>query len=153
MGQDEAVRFAKKYLEDVLSFFGLNTDVAATYEDEMIELKVPSTYLNGFIIGSRGETLRSLQFLVSLSLRNREAALTRVNIDVADYKAQHAQRLVEKLRDTFNQVVESGQEQSLEPMNAADRRIVHQAAAEVPGLTTCSEGEGRERHIVISKAE
>ncbi len=83
MDQDEAVRFAKKYLEDVLSFFGLNTDVAAHTDGEVIELKVPSTFLNGFLIGSHGETLRSLQFLVSSSLRAHEAELYRVNIDIA----------------------------------------------------------------------
>jgi spoIIIJ-associated protein len=151
MDQDEAVRFAKKYLEDVLSFFGLNTDVVAHCDGEVIELKVPSTFLNGFLIGSHGETLRSLQFLVSSSLRNRDAAIYRVNIDIADYKAQRAERLVSKLKTIFEAVVSSGEEHNLEPMNAADRRVVHQAVADYPLLTTRSEGEGRERHIIISK--
>ncbi len=151
MTQDEAVRFAKKYLEDVLSFFGLNTDVVAHTDGEVIELKVPSTFLNGFLIGSHGETLRSLQFLVSSSLRNRQSEIHRVNIDIADYKAQRAERLVQKLKSIFEAVVESGVEHNLEPMNAADRRVVHQAAADFPSLTTRSNGEGRERHIIISK--
>lgn len=151
MDQDEAVRFAKKYLEDVLSFFGLNTDVQAHSDGEVIELKVPSTFLNGFLIGSHGETLRSLQFLVSSSLRNREAELYRVNIDIADYKAQRADRLIRKLKTIFDEVVRSGSEHSLEPMNAADRRVVHQAVAEYAELETRSEGEGRDRHIIISK--
>ncbi|HEX5395287.1 MAG TPA: hypothetical protein VFW52_02995, partial [Candidatus Saccharimonadales bacterium] len=51
---EEAIQYAKKYLEDLLSFFGLNTDVYATTEDhEVIELNVPSTHLNGFLIGQR----------------------------------------------------------------------------------------------------
>lgn len=151
MTQDEAVRFAKKYLEDVLSFFGLNTDVAAHTDGEVIELKVPSTFLNGFLIGSHGETLRSLQFLVSSSLRNRQSEIHRVNIDIANYKAQRAERLVQKLKGIFKEVTDSGAEHPLEPMNAADRRVVHQAASDYPGLSTRSEGEGRERHIIISK--
>ncbi|HET7672968.1 MAG TPA: hypothetical protein VFK11_00455, partial [Candidatus Saccharimonadales bacterium] len=51
---EKAIQFAKKYLEDMLSFFGLNTEVYATNsEDEVIELQVPSTHLNGFLIGQR----------------------------------------------------------------------------------------------------
>jgi len=54
-----SIQFAKKFLEDVLSFFGLNTDVYATRnEDDIIELHVPSTHLNGFLIGQRGVTMR-----------------------------------------------------------------------------------------------
>src|SRR5688500_9423183 len=68
---EEAIQFAKKYIEDLLSFFGLNTDVYATTEDqEVIELHVPSTQLNGFLIGQRGETMRALQFMVSTALKN-----------------------------------------------------------------------------------
>jgi predicted RNA-binding protein Jag len=59
--------YAKKYLEDLLSFFGLNTDVYATTEDqEVIELNVPSTHLNGFLIGQRGDTMRALQYTLAL---------------------------------------------------------------------------------------
>ncbi len=57
---DEAVTFAKKYLEDLLSFFGLNTDIHDTSDDEVIQLNVPSTHLNGFLIGQRGDLLRLL---------------------------------------------------------------------------------------------
>ncbi len=95
--------------------------------------------------------MRSLQFLVSSSLRNRAAEIYRVNIDIADYKAQRAQRLVAKLKAIFDEVVNTGAEHSLEPMNAADRRVVHQAVADYAELTTRSEGEGRDRHIIISK--
>ena len=59
---EDAIRYAKKYLEDLLSFFGLNTDVYATAEDDVIELEVPSTHLNGFLIGQKGDTMRAMQF-------------------------------------------------------------------------------------------
>ena len=68
---EEAIVYAKKYLEDLLSFFGLNTDVYATSEDDVIELEVPSTHLNGFLIGQKGENMRSMQFLVSNALKNQ----------------------------------------------------------------------------------
>lgn len=151
MDRDESITYAKKYLEDTLSFFGLNIEIKAVADDEVIELKVPSTHLNGFLIGHNGETLRSLQFLVSTTLRNHGAKLNRINIDIADYKAQRADRLVRKVKDTLEEVQKTGETKHLEAMNAADRRVVHQAVGEYPELETHSEGEGRERHIVISK--
>jgi spoIIIJ-associated protein len=151
MNSEESVRFAKKYLEDILSFFGLNTDVSATCDDEIISLGIPSTYLNGFLIGQRGETLRSLQYLVSTTLRNREAEITRVNIDVADYKQQRADRLTKQAEEWVEKVRVSGS-YKVHPMNAADRRVVHHVVGQYSDLATRSEGEGKDRHIVIEKA-
>lgn len=144
-----AILYAKKYLEDLLSFFGLNTDVHATTEDhEVIELNVPSTHLNGFLIGSRGDTAQALQYLVSTALKNQNFSLSRVNIDIADYKKHRAERLVKAAEEWFREVKSSGKAKDLQPMNAADRRIVHQAATDY-GLQTQSIGEGRDRHIVL----
>jgi spoIIIJ-associated protein len=146
---EEAIQYAKKYLEDVLSFFGLNTEVHATTEDnEVIELNVPSTHLNGFLIGQRGETVRALQFLASNALRSNGYQVTRVNVDVADYKRARADRLAEKASSWIAKVRESGQPMDLRPMNAADRRIVHKVAGD-EGLETESVGEGRDRHVVL----
>jgi spoIIIJ-associated protein len=141
--------FAKKYLEDLLSFFGLNTDVYATTEDgEVIELNIPSTHLNGFLIGQRGDTMRALQYLISTALKNQNFAHTRVNVDVADYKKHKAERLETQAEEWFKEVKESGKPKDLAPMNAADRRVVHKAASEY-GLETESVGYGRDRHIVL----
>lgn len=146
---EEAILFAKKYLEDLLSFFGLNTDVHATSEDgEVIELSVPSTHLNGFLIGQRGDTMRALQYTISSALRNQNFSSTRVNVDVADYKKNRAVRLEQQAEEWFKQVQTSGKAKELEPMNAADRRIVHKAASDY-GLATESIGEGLDRHIVL----
>jgi len=146
---EEAILYAKKYLEDLLSFFGLNTDVYATTEDhEVIELNVPSTHLNGFLIGQRGDTVRALQFMISTALKNQNFGHTRINVDVADYKKHRAERLTKTAEDWFREVRDSGSAKELQPMNAADRRIIHQAATDY-GLETESIGEGRDRHIVL----
>lgn len=149
---EEAIRYAKKYLEDLLSFFGLNTDVYATSEDDVIELEVPSTHLNGFLIGQKGENMRSIQFLVSNALKNQGYTYSRVNVDIADYKKQRAQRLSEHAEEWMKAVKESGKPMDLKPMNAADRRTIHKLAQEW-GLTSESDGEGRDRHIVLKPAE
>lgn len=149
---EETITYAKKYLEDLLSFFGLNTDVYATSDDEVIQLSVPSTHLNGFLIGQRGENMRSLQYLTSTALKNNNYAHTRVNVDIADYKKNRADRLRDRAEEWVKQVRDTGKLMDLEPMNAADRRVVHQLAAEY-GLTSESTGEGRDRHIVLKRED
>lgn len=149
---EEAIVYAKKYLEDVLSFFGLNTEVHATSEDDVIELEVPSTHLNGFLIGQHGDTMRALQFLVSNALKNQGYEYNRVNVDVAEYKKQRADRLRQKAEDWAQSVRDSGQAMELRPMAAVDRRVVHKLAQEL-GLVSESVGEGRDRHIVLKPAE
>ena len=148
---EEAIICAKKYLEDILSFFGLNTDVYATSDDEIIQLNVPSTHLNGFLIGQRGENMRSLQYLTSTVLKNRNYTNNRVNVDIADYKRQRADRLRQRAEEWMKQAKEKGR-MELQPMNAADRRVVHQLASEY-GIKSESAGEGRDRHIVLEWME
>ncbi|PID30828.1 single-stranded DNA-binding protein [Candidatus Saccharibacteria bacterium] len=149
---EAAIRYAKKYVEDLLSFFGLNTDVYASTEDnEVIELNIPSTHLNGFLIGQRGETMRSIQFIVSNALKNQNFSVVRVNVDVADYKHHRAERLAKTAEAWIKKVKETGEAYSVKPMNAADRRTIHRVASEA-GLVSDSEGEGRERHIVLRPA-
>lgn len=149
---EDSIIYAKKYLEDILSFFGLNTDVYATSSDgEVIELNIPSTHLNGFLIGQKGETVRSMQFLVSNALKNNGYEITRVNVDVADYKKARADRLAEAALEWIKEVKKTKKEKHLKPMNPADRRTIHKLADE-HGLQTESQGEGRDRHIVIKPA-
>lgn len=149
MDKDASIAFAKKFVEDMLSFFGLNVDVEAGCSDgEVIEISVPSTEMNGFLIGQRGENMRSLQFLTSTALKNNDYEIARVNLDVADYKKQRADRLSEKAEDWMKSVKETGEPMDLKPMNAADRRTVHKLAAEY-GIVSQSAGEGRDRHIVL----
>ncbi|HEV2402947.1 MAG TPA: R3H domain-containing nucleic acid-binding protein [Candidatus Saccharimonadales bacterium] len=148
---EESIQFAKKYLEDLLSFFGLNTDVYATSEDDVIELEVPSTRLNGFLIGQQGENMRSMQFLVGSALKNQGFAMSRVNVDIAEYKKQRADRLRHRAEAWMKQVKETGKSMELEPMNAADRRTIHKLAQEYD-IASQSAGEGRERHIVLQPA-
>lgn len=146
---EESILYAKKYLEDLLSFFGLNTDIYATNsEDEVIELHVPSSHLNGFLIGSHGDTIRAIQYMVSSALKNNDHEISRVSVDVADYKKARADRLSQKAEEWLAAVKESGKDMPLEPMNAADRRTIHKLAGE-SGLETESVGEGRDRHIVL----
>jgi len=149
---EESITFAKKYLEDLLSFFGLNTDVHATHDDDVIDLAIPSTHLNGFLIGQNGETMRALQYTVSSALKTKGHEYYRVNVDVADYKKQRSLRLAEQVKTWAEQVKKTSDPMELKPMNAADRRVVHQVATDF-GLETESIGEGRDRRVVLTPAD
>ena len=152
MNRDESIRFATKYLEDLLSFFGINVAVWSTVEDDVIQLSVPSTSLNSLLIGRNADNLRALQYIVSQSLVSRGAEITRVNVDVADYKRQRADRIEQKAENWIKKVRETGEPMTVE-LNAADRRVVHKLAQDYSDIETHSEGEGRARHIIISKKE
>ena len=150
MGQTESVEFARKFLQDIISFFGENVEVAATVEEDVIELYVESSELNSILIGRSAETLRSLQYIVSTGLRNQDAELTRVNVDVADYKKQREEKIAEQARGWIEEVRATG-DSHIARINAADRRIVHRVAQEYSDIQTFSEGEGRDRHIIIAQ--
>lgn len=150
MNREQSVEFAKKYLEDLLSFFGVNIEVEASADEDVIELVVPSTDLNSILIGRGAENLRSLQYMVSTVLRNNDASLSRVNIDIADYKKQRAEKIAKQAREWVEEVRKTGSSH-VALLNAADRRIVHKIAAEYSDIRTFSEGEGRDRKITISQ--
>ena len=151
MNQEQSVEFARKYVADLLTFFEVNVDVEVTVEDDVLEITVPSTDYNSILIGRNADTLRSLQYLVSTVLRNKDAALTRVNLDIADYKKQRADRLAVQAKEWIEEVRRTGSSH-VAHLNAADRRVVHRVASEYSDISTHSEGEGRDRRIVIAQA-
>jgi len=150
MDREQSIQFAQKYLEDLLSFFGANITVSSTCEDDVIELSVPSNELNSLFIGRNAETLRSLQYIVSTVLRNKEGELSRVNIDIADYKKQRNDRIAKQAVEWIEEVRKTGNSRILD-LNASDRRIVHQVASEYSDIKTFSEGEGRDRRLTIAQ--
>lgn len=153
MNTDESIRFATKYVEDLLSFFGINVAVYSTIEDDVIQLSVPSTSMNSLLIGKNANNLRALQYIVSMTLVARNAEVTRVNIDVADYKRQRADKIEHQAEQWIRQVRATGKERILD-LNAADRRVVHRFASDYSDIETFSTGEGRERRLhIVKKAE
>lgn len=150
MDKQQSIAFATRFLEDILSFYGVNLAVNSTCEDDVIQLSVPSSELNSILIGRNAENIRSLQSLISSALAMKNAEVVRVNVDVADYKKQRADRIAKKAEGWIAKVRETGQDFTLN-LNAADRRIVHKVAQDYSDIETHSEGEGRERVLIISK--
>ena len=150
MDKEQSIEFARKYLDVLISFFGSNVTVEAACDDDVIELSVESSDLNSILIGRNAETLRSMQYLISTTLRNQHAVLTRVNVDIADYKKQRAEKIATQAREWIDEVRRSG-DSHIANLNAADRRVVHRVADEYDDIQTFSEGEGRDRRIIIAQ--
>lgn len=150
MNREESIIFAQKFLEDMLSFYGLNLAIHSSYEDDIIQLSVPSSELNSILIGHNAGNLRSIQQIIASALQIKGAELSRVNVDIADYKKQRADRIAAKAEVWIEKVRKYGDDLKIN-LNAADRRIVHKVAKDYSDVQTRSEGEGRDRYIIISR--
>ena len=148
----EAALCAKQYLEDLLSFFGLKVDVAFSLEEDCIQLDIPSTYLNGFLIGKSSATLRAIHNLTVASVQHQTQSNYRLNIDIAGYKKQQARRLTRKAEEWIKETKEKGIPKKLAPMSPPERRLIHQLA-NAQGVQTESQGQGLERYVVLKPAD
>jgi len=101
------------------------------------------------LIGRHGQTLDSIQELTRMIVGNRLDERIRVVVDVEDYRKRREAKLVENAREVAERVSESGVEEELDPMTPYERKLVHDAAAEVSGVKTSSRGEEPNRYVVI----
>jgi len=102
------------------------------------------------LIGRHGQTLDALQYLVSIAANRAAGTRFRVVLDAEGYRDRHREILEKKAHEYAAAVKSEGQEAEFEPQSARDRRIVHMALADDPDVYTYSEGEGDNRHVVIS---
>ena len=103
----------------------------------------------GLLIGNRGETLRSLQFLVNMVLSRTEGRSAGVTLDVAQYRERRMHQLSALAERMAKRAVANGDSVALDAMSPADRRIIHFSLANFAGVRTESSGEGNDRHVVI----
>jgi spoIIIJ-associated protein len=101
------------------------------------------------LIGKHGQTLDAIQELVRQVVGRRLDQRIRVLVDVEDYRKRRASRLVEKAQEAAERALETGREQELEPMDALERKIVHDAVAEIEGVESASRGEDPGRYVVV----
>ena len=105
---------------------------------------------SGLLIGRRGETLSSLEYLVRLIASKNLDKRANIMIDVEDYKLRRKEKLASIAKRTAEKVSKTCKRISLEPMSASDRRIIHMTLAENSGVSTQSRGEGMQRKVVIN---
>jgi len=112
-------------------------------------------YINGdtlgILIGRRGETLDAVQYLTSLKVNRGREGYTRVTLDTENYRAKREDTLIRLANRMANRALRTGRKVSLEPMNPYERRIIHYALQQTEGVTTHSEGDEPNRHVVITQ--
>ena len=145
-----AVEEAKTFLEEVLSSLGVEAKLEATEENDNIFINISGDKM-GLVIGYRGETLDSLQYLVSLVVnKDHSEAYKRVTLDTENYRKKREETLIKVAEKTAYKVKKTGRPYKLEPMNPYERRIIHSALQDYSEISTYSEGEEPYRRIVIS---
>ena len=141
---------ATAFLDGLLDAFGLQATVTASQPaDGEIEVAIEGEGL-GLLVGPKGQTLLAIQDLTRLvAQRHVGPGSPRLGVDVGGYRQRRVEALQRFSRQVAEQVLESGQSKALEPMAAADRKVVHDALTDVAGVSTMSEGEEPYRRVVI----
>ena len=148
--RETAAGRAQEFLQELTQLMGVNVSVAvATDEEGNVRVNMDGDTL-GILIGRRGETLDALQYLTSLRVNRGQSDYTRVTLDTEGYRAKREEALVRLANRMANRAQKTGRKVSLEPMNPYERRILHSALQDHPSVTTHSEGEEPNRHVVIT---
>lgn len=153
MSVEEQTDLASSFVRGVIERFGFEATTQARADDEHIFVDVEGDDL-GLLIGPRGSTLDALQELARTVVhRHGEDQVLRVVVDVAGFRRRRAEALATFARRRAEEVLASGVAEALEPMGAADRKIVHDTVAEFDALETTSEGFEPRRYVVIRPTE
>jgi spoIIIJ-associated protein len=154
---DDQAEVAAEFLEGVLARMGVVADVEPALEDGTMYVDVFGRAEVdedlGLLIGRHGQTLEALQELARVVVVQRTGMRPKVVVDVEDYRRRQRSRLAARAREVARRVTRSGREEELEPMNAYDRKVVHDAVGEVPGARSVSRGEGIERRVVVQRRD
>ncbi|MDN5316761.1 MAG: spoIIIJ-associated protein [Thermoanaerobacterium sp.] len=141
----------KKFLDGIIKLIGIDVEYDIDEKDNNLLVNLKGNGV-GLLIGYRGETLDSLQYLTSLvaNKKNIEGIHKRILLDAENYRAKREKILINLANKIAKKVKQENRSITLEPMNANERRIIHLALQDDPDIETFSEGEEPNRRITIS---
>ena len=140
---------ARRFVEELVHRFGLSGEVTLVEDGDDLEVHVAGDDL-GLLVGPRGSTLQALQDLTRVAAQRRLGDHdTRLRVDVGGYRQRRREALGAFALKVADDVRHSGEPVSLEPMNSADRKVVHDALGAVDGVATRSEGDDPNRRVII----
>jgi spoIIIJ-associated protein len=145
---EEVAATAREFVSGLLAVIGVDAKVSASVESGRAQVEVVGEDL-GLLIGRRGQTLEALQELARTAVQRRLRSRARLLVDVEGYRARRRASLADYARAMAHRARERGTEIELEPMNAYERKIVHDAIAEVEGASSFSEGEEPYRKVIV----
>ena len=144
---------AENYIKTVLRLMGVEATVLTVEEDDGVRFSLDCGPNDGYIIGRRGETLDSLQYLTRLVVSRGRDDYRRVSVNVGDYREQREQTLRDLAISSASKAKKYGRNISLPPMSPYDRRIVHTTVQEMEGASSFSVGEGGDRRVIVAPDE
>lgn len=145
----EAEDAAVSFVAEVLSGIGIHGKLDSYREEDVIYITVSGQDC-GAAIGRHGETLDSISYLTNLVANRHSEQRLRVMLDVGGYRKHREEVLINMAHKAANQVLRNKRAYALEPMNPAERRIIHSELQNVEGVTTHSEGEEPNRKVVVT---
>lgn len=150
---DTQAEYAREFLSGLVQYFDDSCKIESLMEEEVIHVSVDGSQV-GLLIGSRGSTLFAVEELMRAVVQARVGGFTaRMYLDVGGYRAKRKEALAEFASNLAAKVKETGRNQVLEPMIAADRKIVHDTISAIDGITTTSEGYDPKRRVVVMVGE
>ena len=149
--KDSVADKAKEFLKEVFDAMNMTVVIDVKYNEENrnIDIELSGDEM-GVLIGKRGQTLDSLQYLVSLVVNKGEDEYIRVKVDTEDYRKRRKETLENLAKNIAYKVKRTKRPVSLEPMNPYERRIIHSALQNDKYVTTHSEGEEPFRRVVVT---
>lgn len=145
---EDVATTAEEFVTGLLQSLQLEGAVASSIDGETATVEVSGESLGG-LIGRRGQTLDALQEITRTAVQRRLKGRVRVVVDVEGYRARRRASLAEYARSIAERAKERGTEIELEPMTAYERKVVHDAVAEIDGATSFSEGVEPNRKVVV----
>ena len=145
---EEVASTAHEFLTGLLEHLGVTGEVETRIENETTHVDVTGEDL-GALIGRRGQTLDALQEITRTAVQRRLRHRVRLLLDVEGYRARRREALADHARSMAERAKERGTEIEFEPMNAYERKIVHDAVGEVDGTESFSEGEEPYRKVIV----
>jgi spoIIIJ-associated protein len=145
---EDVASTATEFVSGLLKSLDLEAEVTPSIEADTASIEVTGEGLGG-LIGRRGQTLDALQEITRTAVQRKLRGRVRVLVDVEGYRARRRASLAEYARSIAERAKERGTEIELEPMSAYERKVVHDAVAEIDGATSFSEGVEPNRKVVV----
>ncbi len=146
---EDQAKIASEFLEGLVGSFGYSGSSSSVIENDDITVSIEGEGL-GLLIGPQGVTLVAIEELSRAVLhRACGSGTARLHVDVTGYRAARREALAGFAAQVASRAVETGKEQALDPMNASDRKVVHDALVEFEGVETLSEGDDPRRYVVV----
>lgn len=148
--EDETIRYVEQFVKDTLKAMDMDVEITSSIDKDgalYVDMKGENM---GILIGKRGQTLDSLQYLANRVANKHQSGYVRVKLDTANYRARREETLKHLAKNIAHKVKRNRRPVILEPMNPYERRIIHSTLQSDPYVTTHSEGEEPYRKVVVT---